>query len=151
MPPTTQAMPFRFVNNTAVVTNTGATLTPSSTSSSKIPQSISTSQMDLLIRHFFSSFLEVNNFSGRVREDCAIIASIYQASSSLYNAIVSVAALDISKRGPSMIPSHKPAKVVAVTAYRKSIAALQNDLKDNMDLKRDVCLWTPFFLGLFEV
>lgn len=51
---------------------------------------------------------------------------------------------------PTLPPARKDAAVGAFTAYHTSIAKLKAEILTN-NTPRDVNLWTPFFLGLFEV
>jgi hypothetical protein len=137
----------------AVFINSGtrlATKGPASVSpvSPGIPQSNLEDQSSELIRHFFSVFLHANNFANGTDLDLEALDPPFQASPSLYKAVVAIAILDAS-RNPSRIQALP--KVSALEAYRTSLVALQVDLVRNNLLENDACLWSTFFLGIFEV
>lgn len=65
---------------------------------------------------------------------------------------MAVAALDASRRSQTL--SYGKKSVVATTAlkaYKKALRSLQTDLDCQMILNSDACLWSTFFLGIFEV
>lgn len=69
----------------------------------------------------------------------------------MYHASIALGALDLSRRPvPTLPPGRKDAAVGAFTAYHTSIAKLKAEILSN-NTPRDVNLWTPFFLGMFEV
>jgi hypothetical protein len=103
------------------------------------------------IGHFFSTFLATNDFAAGPL-DLETIISKFQESPSLYHAVVSVGALDISRRLPSSSRTEqKASRVGALTAYRTSINNFRAEIEDNRLLPNDACLWTTIFLGIFEV
>jgi hypothetical protein len=104
----------------------------------------------LFAKHFFSGFLARNDFGGHL--DLATVISEFQRSPSMYHASIALGALDLSRRSVSttLPPERKDAAVGAFTAYHTSIAKLKAEILSN-NTPRDVNLWTPFFLGLFEV
>jgi hypothetical protein len=104
---------------------------------------------DLFIKHFFSGFLARNDFGGHL--DLGTIISEFQRSPSMYHASIALGALDLSRMPMrNLPPERKNAAVGAFTAYNTSIAKLKAEILSN-NTPRDVNLWTPFFLGLFEV
>lgn len=69
----------------------------------------------------------------------------------MYHASIALGALDLSRMPMrNLPPERKNAAVGAFTAYNTSIAKLKAEILSN-NTPRDVNLWTPFFLGLFEV
>ncbi|KAJ6092600.1 hypothetical protein N7486_007889 [Penicillium sp. IBT 16267x] len=103
----------------------------------------------LFVHHFFSSFLNRNDFGGPL--DLGTIISDFQRSPSMYHVSIALGALDLSRRPVPILPlERKDAAVGALTAYHTSIAKLKAEIVSN-NTPRDVNLWTTFFLGLFEL
>ena len=103
---------------------------------------------DLFIGFFFSSFLANNDFSGSAL-DLSTITSQFQSSPSLYNACIAVGALGFGKKLP--IGESAASTVGALKAYRTSISSFQKEIDTDGFLHYEACLWTTFFLGIFEV
>jgi hypothetical protein len=101
----------------------------------------------LFINHFFTGFLFRNNFGAPL--DFNGIASEFQRSPSLYNALIAVGALELSRK-PHLYIKSKDAAVKAITAYTASIAQFQGEITGSKNLK-NLNLWTTLFLGLFEM
>jgi hypothetical protein len=116
----------------------------------RICPKVSEGSSALLVKHFFSGFLARNDFGGHL--DLGTITSEFQRSPSMYHASIALGALDLSRRpAPTISPGRrKDAAVGAFTAYHTSIAKLKAEILSN-STPQDVNLWTPFFLGLFEV
>jgi hypothetical protein len=112
---------------------------------------ISQGSLSQFIHHFFSVFLAANDFAGGPL-DLETITSQFQKSSSLYHAIIAIGALDTSgKLLSSSAIGRKSAKLEALTAYRTSITNFRAEIGDIHLALNYSCLWTTFFLGLFEV
>lgn len=102
----------------------------------------------LFINHFFTNFLFQNSFGAPLDFKC--IASEFQISPSLYNALIAVGALELSRK-PHLYIKSKDAAVKAITAYNSSIAQFQRQITGKGASLKTLNLWTTLFLGLFEV
>jgi hypothetical protein len=117
-----------------------------------VPPVISLDLHTKLSKHFFSVFIQKNDFTVAKSLNLNLIEHLWQTNSGLREAIVAVAALDASRRSQAL--SYGKKSVVATTAlkaYKKALLSLQTDLNCQMILSSDACLWSTFFLGLFEV
>jgi len=117
-----------------------------------VPPVISLDLHTKLSKHFFSVFIQTNDFTGAKSLNLNLIEHLWQTNSGLREAIVAVAALDASRRSQTL--SYGEKGVVATTAlkaYKKALVSLQTDLDCQMILSSDACLWSTFFLGIFEV
>ena len=100
--------------------------------------------------HFFAAFLLRNDFAG-VSLDLDTITSQFQSTPSLYHASIAVGALDISNTFTYSTSEKKAARLEALTSYRASVINFQTEIQCTSIKQSDACLWTTFFLGLFEV
>ena len=100
--------------------------------------------------HFFTAFLVRNDFSG-VSLDLDTIASQFQSTPSLYHATIAVGALDLGNASASFTSGKKAARLEALNSYRESVIKFQIEIQCTTIKQSDACLWTTFFLGLFEV
>ena len=117
-----------------------------------VPPAISLDLHTKLSKHFFSVFIQTNDFTVAKILNLNVIEHLWQTNSGLREAIVAVAALDASRRSQTL--SYGKKSVVATTAlkaYKKALRSLQTDLDCQMILNSDACLWSTFFLGIFEV
>jgi hypothetical protein len=117
-----------------------------------VPPAISLDRQTKLSKHFFSVFIQTNDFTVAKNLNLNLIEQLWQTNSGLREAIMAVAALDASRRSQTL--SYGSKSVVATTAlkeYKKALLSLQNDLDCQMILKNDACLWSTFLLGIFEV
>ena len=117
-----------------------------------VPPAISLDLHTKLSKHFFSVFMQTNDFAVAKILNLNVIEHLWQTNSGLREAIVAVAALDASRRSQTL--SYGKKSVVATTAlkaYKKALRSLQTDLDCQMILNSDACLWSTFFLGIFEV
>lgn len=115
-----------------------------------IPQKLQRPQASKFIAYFFSVFIIRNDFSGGSLDMDAIIAN-FQSSPSLYHAAVAVGALDASKKLLSPAAERRSATVAALSSYKTSLVAFQQEIQQRDIKKNDAALWTTLFLGLFEV
>lgn len=105
-----------------------------------------------MAKHFFSEFISTHDFIGSEHLDVTTIASLQQSHPSMRNAISAVAMLDASRRSQSLSSTQRRAvSLMALKAYRQSLVVLQKDLEAMCLLGSDACLWSTFFLGIFEV
>ncbi|KAG0647606.1 Uncharacterized protein D0Z07_6868, partial [Hyphodiscus hymeniophilus] len=103
----------------------------------------------LFVGHFFSGFLAANQFGGTL--DIDTIVSQFQSSASLYQVSIAVGALDISNKSGRTRIERSEAKLGALNAYRICVVTLRNEISNREIKQSDACLWTTFFLGLFEL
>jgi len=150
IPPVQKEKKAIFINHTSAAQTDSYTLLRAVTNTCTISQQISLPGTDQLLVNFFSTFLKINNFTGRDDLELGDISSSYQSSPSLYSAIIAVSALDLGTRCPDTQPRTR-SKVIAIKAYRDSLVALQVELKNNLILQKTASLWSTFFLGVFEV
>lgn len=96
--------------------------------------------------------MTAHDFVGSQYLDIGTVALLRQSNLSLRNATLAIAALDASRRSRVLSSSERDrAGISALKTYRMSLATLRHDLGENESLKSDACLWTTFFLGIFEV
>lgn len=100
--------------------------------------------------HFFTAFLLRNDFAG-VSLDLDTITSQFQSTPSLYHASIAVGALDLGNTFTYSTSEKKAARLEALTSYRASVINFQTEIQCTSIKQSDACLWTTFFLGLFEV
>jgi hypothetical protein len=117
-----------------------------------VPPVISLDLHTKLSKHFFSVFIQANDFTVAKSLNLNLIEHLWQTNSGLREAIVAVAALDASRRSQTISYGKKGGiATTALKAYRKALLSLQTDLDCQMILSSDACLWSTFFLGIFEV
>lgn len=72
--------------------------------------------------------------------------------SSLRNAVLAVAAMDNSRNLQNQVSvSRKTENFISFRAYQGAMLDLQRELTSSSMMVGDGCLWTTFFLGIFEV
>jgi hypothetical protein len=97
--------------------------------------------------HFFTTFLVRNDFAG-VNLDFDTITSQFQSTPSLHHAAIAVGAINLA---PSSVIQKSTTRLGALNSYRASISEFQREIQSTKSKGSDECLWTTFFLGLFEV
>jgi len=103
-------------------------------------------------KYFFSEFLGDHDFFGRDNLGLEIIASLRRNNASLQNATLAVALLHASRKSQSVSSQHQNKICLeALHTYQQSLVCLQQDLDAKLILNDDACLWSTFFLGIFEV
>jgi len=100
--------------------------------------------------HFFTTFLVHNDFVGATL-DLETIKSQFQSTPSFYHAAIAVGAIDLGCPHPSSIVRKGTSSLEALNAYRASIFEFQKEIQGTGSIESNACLWTTFFLGLFEV
>ncbi len=100
--------------------------------------------------HFFTTFLVRNDFAGSSL-DLDTIANEFQSTPSLYYAAIAVGAINLSCPNQSSIVHKGTARLEALKSYRASIIEFQKEIQSTGSTRSNPCLWTAFFLGLFEV
>ena len=115
-----------------------------------ISKAIQRPQASSFMAYFFNVFIIRNDFSGGSLDMDAIVAN-FQSSPSLYHAAVAVGALDASKKALSPAGERRSATVAALSSYKTSLVAFQQEIQDRDIKKNEAALWTTLFLGLFEV
>jgi hypothetical protein len=111
-----------------------------------------TEPLDILVSHFFSTFLAVNDFTGRSWKSLeGHLYELLNKSPGLKNVAIALAALDRSRmpRLFSIPERHINLKDTALKSYSSSIRGLKSQLASTSDWESTV--WTTFFLGIFEV
>jgi len=103
-----------------------------------------------LTNHFFTTFLVQNDFAG-LSLDLDTIKSQFQSTPSFYHAAIAVGAMDLGYPHATSIVPRGTARLEALKAYRVSIAEFQKEIGRTRSTESNACLWTTFFLGLFEV
>ncbi|KAH8593573.1 hypothetical protein B0O99DRAFT_596081 [Bisporella sp. PMI_857] len=116
-----------------------------------LPPKIKSDTVTQLTGHFFTGFLDTNDFTdNRIMSER--ISSLYQSSRSLYHALVSIAALDASKHATGWSTREvKAVELAAFNSYHISMVALSIDLKEDRLITNDACLWSTFLLSIFEL
>ncbi|KAK0110175.1 hypothetical protein ONS95_002826 [Cadophora gregata] len=115
-----------------------------------IPKVVDRLQSADFIARFFSVFIVRNDFSGGSLDMDAIVTN-FQYSPSLYHAAVAVGALDASKHALPPAKERRVATVAALSSYKTSLVAFQEEIQRRDIRKNDAALWTTLFLGLFEL
>ena len=100
--------------------------------------------------HFFTTFLVKNDLAG-VKLDLDTIITEFQSTPSFYHAAVAVGAIDLGNPLTSSVSQKGTSRLEALKAYRASIVEFQKEINCTGSRESNACLWTTFFLGLFEV
>ena len=117
-----------------------------------LPLSLSLNRPIEYISDFFSTFTTTNSFTGKGTGDYGELASTFQTSTALYNAVLAVAGLHVHGRrrigacGQLELP-----KSLALSAYSTSVRSFQAEFRGSDPVSNDASLQTTFLLGLFEV
>jgi hypothetical protein len=97
--------------------------------------------------HFFTTFLVHNDFAG-ASLDFDTITCQFQSTPSLHHVAIAVGAINLA---PSSVIQKSTIRLEALNSYRASISEFQKEIQSTESKGSDECLWTTFFLGLFEV
>jgi hypothetical protein len=125
---------------------------PSAQAPSKICRTLAWDWSTRMTKYFFSEFLGDHNFFGTDNMGLGIIASLRRNHASLQNAILAVALLHASRKSQPVSSQHqRKICLVALHTYQQSLICLQQDLDAKLILNDDACLWSTFFVGIFEV
>ena len=113
-------------------------------------RSVPQDTMSQFTNHFFTTFLVKNDFGGE-KLDLETIITEFQSTPSFYHAAVAVGAIDLGNPSACSTSPKGTARLGAITAYRASIVEFQKEINCSGSREINACLWTTFFLGLFEV
>ena len=114
---------------------------------SSIPKTVRADPEVLLTKHFYTSFLQMNNFTGRPVLASNTIHPFLESSPALSNVAMAISSM-ITQRKQS---SDSLPRTQSIKFYRQAVASLQKDLQDQHLNYNYSVLWSTFFLGLFEV
>jgi hypothetical protein len=106
--------------------------------------------MSRFTNHFFTTFLVNNNFAG-ASLDLDTIKSQFQSIPSFHYAAIAVGAINLGNLHPFSAVRKETARLEALKAYRVSVVEVQREIQGLASTEDNACLWTTFFLGLFEV
>ena len=114
---------------------------------SSIPKTVEIHPEVLLTNHFYTSFLQMNSFTGRSALASRTIQPFLESSPALANVALAISSM-LTQRKQS---PNKPPRAQSIQFYRNAVTSLQTDLKDQRLNYNHSVLWSTFFLGLFEV
>jgi hypothetical protein len=131
---------------------TGSRISPAEPSEPELASKVPIDEYSVLIKHFFTSFIIRNSFTGTSKPGIDGLIVGFQSSPGLCDAIVAVSALDISRSHTSRVHlTQRNIESRALAAYQASVRATQAEIEGNTILTNEHTLWTTFFLGLFEL
>ncbi|EAW13448.1 uncharacterized protein ACLA_054950 [Aspergillus clavatus NRRL 1] len=108
--------------------------------------------MDSRVLDYFVMFIRGNQFTPHFESIDLELLPIMQRSPHLRWAAVAIGALDASRHGSVRWHSERQSLYcIALSAYSKSINALQEVLTAGDAVRKDDVLWGIFLLGLFEL
>lgn len=117
-----------------------------------VPLSLSLNRPIEYISYFFSTFITTNSFTGKGSGDFGHLASTFQTSTALYNAILAIARLHAHRqRCINIYEESESPKSLALSAYSTSVRSFQAEFRGSDPVSNDTSLQITFLLGLFEV
>ncbi|KAL2069368.1 hypothetical protein VTL71DRAFT_15706 [Oculimacula yallundae] len=149
-PPATKSTRVVFIDNTSQTSSISQAPSKPWEQATIIPRGVKQPKSVNFIGHFFYVFIVRNDFSGGLLDMDSIVVN-FQASPSLYHAVIAVGALNASKDNLSPIKERKAATVAALSSYKTSLVSFQEEIQDRAISQNDAALWTTLFLGLFEL